>query len=189
MGQALYSAKVEDIAAMVKGISWPADTLMILERLPLRWLNQADIDTGLCFERFEADTAFNTYERGRIFHQDGELRWEKIEQRFWAVYVGSDDITLPEAFSKDDSLSLDEPRSQTYYLWGKRLNQEALAILGQQQEAAVFAEFTVGGILTPYPVEAPPPGQQDQLALSVAEYIEPGTKELQYYRFQGVNWQ
>ena len=103
MGQAIYWAKVEDIAQLIELITWPADnTLMILERVPARWLSQEEIKTGLRFETFKPGEMFNQWERGRIFNPDGELRWEKIDHRFWAVYVGSDQTTLPEAFERDD---------------------------------------------------------------------------------------
>lgn len=189
MGEAIYSARVADIAAVVGGIAWPSDTLMILERLPLRWLAQEEIETGLRFEKFEAETPFNQYERGRIFHKAGELRWEKIEQQFWVVFVGSGAITLPNVFTRDETLELDEPELQIYYLWGKRLPGQALQILGRQENAPMFAEFTVGGILTEYPADRPADDNQEQVALQVAQYIDSETKQLQYYRFQGVSWQ
>lgn len=189
MGEAIYSARVADIAAVVGGIAWPADTLMILERLPLRWLEQEEIKTGLRFELFEPEAPFNQYERGRVFHEAGELRWEKINRQFWAVYAGSDEVILPADFTRDDSLSLENTEPQTYYLWGKRLNKQALAALDRQPDAPVFAEFTVGGILTEYPAEVPTEKNLEQLALQVVQYIDPETKQLQYYRFQGVSWQ
>jgi hypothetical protein len=187
MGQAIYSARVEDIAAVVSDITWPTDTLMILERLPLSWLDPAGIDTGLRFERFELAAPFNQYERGRIFHEAGELRWEKIDHQFWTVFVGRDDLAIPAVFGRDP-LELTEPESRTYYLWGKRLSEKALTILGEQKKSPVFAEFTVGGILKEYP--APPPADEklEQLVLDVAEYIDPTTRQLRYYRFKGVSW-
>ncbi len=162
---------------------------MILERLPLRRLEPEEIETGLRFEAFAAETAFNQYERGRIFYKDGELRWEKIDQLFWTVFVGSDEITLPDIFTRDETLALAEPQSQTYYLWGKRLPNQALQILGHQKNEPVFAEFTVGGILTKYPADQPANEEQEHVALQVAQYIDPETKQMQYYRFQGVVWQ
>lgn len=189
MGEAIYSARVADIAAVVGTITWPDDTLMILERLPLRWLEPADIKTGLRFELFEPVAPFNRYERGRIFHETGELRWEKIDGKFWAVYAGSDAVILPADFTRDDSLNLENTESQTYYLWGKRLNQQALAVLDRQPDAPMFAEFTVGGILTEYPADASTETNREQLALQVVQYIDPETQQLQYYRFQGVSWQ
>lgn len=189
MGEAIYSAQVDDIATVVGAITWPDDTLMILERLPLRWLEQEEIETGLRFEVFEPEAPFNQYERGRIFHEAGELRWEKINQKFRTVYVGSDEIALPPDFTKDDTLSLHkEEQPQSYYLWGKRLTDDALAILERQPGAAMFAEFTVGGILTEYPAGAPADKKQEQVALQVVRYIDPETEQLQYYRFQGVSW-
>lgn len=190
MGQAIYSAKVADIAGVIGDIAWPDDkTMMILERLPARWLSDEEIETGLRFETFKPGEPFNQWERGRIFHPDGELRWEKIDQSFWTVYTGSDQNPLPEAFERDETVQLGEPKERSYYLWGRRMNKKALAVLERPDNAPVFAEFTVGGILAEYPVDVPDGQSPKHLKLDVAEYIDPEKQVLQYYRFKGVSWQ
>ncbi len=190
MGQAIYWAKVEDVTGLIGGITWPPDqTLMILERLLVRWLSEEEIKSGLRFETFKPDEPFSRWERGRIFHPEGELRWEKIDHRFWVVYVGSDQVTLPETFKRDESLQLGQPVDRSYYLWGKRINKEALKTLNRPANAPIFAEFTVGGILAEYPVDVPVDQSPKHLKLDVAEYIDPKTQALQYYRFKGVSWQ
>ncbi len=190
MGQAIYSAKVDDIAGVIGDIDWPADkTLMILERLPARWLSEEEIKTGLRFETFKPDEPFGQWERGRIFNPEGELRWEKVDHRFWAVYVGSDQTTLPQAFKPDEAVQLDEPKPRSYYLWGRRMNQAALDTLNRADNAPIFAEFTVGGILAEYPIDVPVAKSPEHLKLDVAEYFHPKTEVLEYYRFKGVSWQ
>ena len=188
MSQAIYWAKLEDLSPAIGAIPPAPDTLMLLERLPLTWLDQEALATGLRFERFNPQEPFNRWERGRIFNEAGELRWEKIDHYFQTVYVGTDEIELPEPFSRDETLPLGEPAIHCYYLWGKRLEAEALETMGRLPTAQVFAEFAAGGILAEYPVAEPGDRQAGRVRIEIAVYIDPDTQERLYYRFQGVKW-
>ncbi len=191
MDTVIYWAQLEKDEALLQAVgAFQAgpDTFMILEKLPVAWLDDEARQTGMRFEPFKPGEAFNQWERGRIFNHKGELRWEKIDGVYWVVYVGHDDLELPEGFSRDEELDLSEPVSESYYLWGRRLPDRALEILDRRPTANLFAEFTGGGILAEYPVDEPEDDNARQVVLKVIEYRDPRTHRRVYYRFQGVGW-
>lgn len=178
-------ARLADLSPAVEAFPSRTETYLMVERLPQEWLDEAARETGLRFEHFDPTKPFESYnqwERGRIFNTDGELRWEKIGAEFHTVFVGDDGIALPDGFRKDPLLANAEQNTRQLYLWGKRLEAQALQAMGRQPTDIVFAEFVSGNIVTEYPA----PDSQGRVQVRVIEYLHPHTRERLYYRFQGV---
>jgi hypothetical protein len=133
---------------------------MFLERVPSRWLDRAEIADGIRFATYDATTDWTHWERGRVFCQEWELRWEG--QR--AVYTGAA-ITL-SSFVPGPALSQCTRREAGYYLWGQR-------------DGNRFIELQVARVLT-YPVTA-----GTRVKLHVAEWFD-ATGELVASRCIGL---
>lgn len=187
MVDAIYWAQLTDLTPAIEAFPAEPDSLMILERLPLTWLDEEARRTGMRFEPFRANEPFNRWERGRIFNETGELRWEKIGELYHTVYVGEAGIELPDSFHRDETIDLSCPVPTGYYLWGRRLPAQAAALL-ERPGANLFAEFTTGSIITEYPVAEPANDQARRVILKMVAYLDPRTRRRVYYRFQGVAW-
>ena len=181
MDDVILWAKLIDLSPTVASLSWPEDSYMYLERIPTVWLTKDERKNGLRLERFNPDMGWNTWERGRLFCESFELRWEKQAGVFWVVYVGAS-VDLP-GFALADELDLSAAHSQprSYYLWGSRVPGEQLKIIGAKRRpgSEVFVEFKAPRVLY-YPVSE----RAKKVALKVCEYFDSASGALLYYRFQ-----
>lgn len=181
MSDAIYWARLQDLNPAIEALPHSQDSLMILERLPVTWLDEATRQEGLRFDWLDLNENFNRWERGRIFNREGELRWEKAGADFQTVYVGAE--TALTGFKRDETLRLESARieQRVYHLWGQRLTPAQLADIGQPPDEQLFIELIVPRLLR-YPVAQP----AERVKLQTVEYFEPTTGERLYYRFQGV---
>ncbi len=173
-------ARLKDIAVVICNIQWPDTSLMILERAPS--IHSADLDPqiGLCLKHYGPGTAFAHWERGRIFCTDFEIRWQKQDDIFQTVYVGTY-MELPDfQIARELDLGRMEQRRNSYYLWGRRVVQNELATVGTQPEAGneVFVELRIPRLLR-YPVSP----QANRVKLEICEYVNSAGK-LVYHRYQ-----
>ncbi|KPA14378.1 hypothetical protein MHK_005399 [Candidatus Magnetomorum sp. HK-1] len=77
------------------------------------------------FERFQFEEKFliHTHE-GRIFSEEGELKWRRIDHMMRMVYLGKEsDIELLNDHSKELTSNI-KPRRSDIILWGERTNLE-----------------------------------------------------------------
>lgn len=125
----------------------PADAVMFLERLPSRWLDRSELADGIRFSAYDTAIDCTQWERGRVFCQAWEVRWEGQH----AVYTGAT-ITLSH-FVPGPDLSQWARREAGYYLWGQRHGNR-------------FIELQVARVLT-YPVTA-----GTRVKLRVAEWFD-----------------
>lgn len=149
MDDAIYTGRVSDLIPLINTIGWSTtETLMILELVPTRWLDQAEIDKGICFLQFDTHINFNQWQVGRIFDPHKEFLWQTNDDgQFQVIYTGKV-IGLSEL----NSIDVDWQSSQTsYMLWGRSLKSEELKILGIQEDSAVFLELQLPRLLY-YPV-------------------------------------
>ncbi len=183
MSESIYWAKLTDLQATIQVLPNREDSLMILERLPLTWLDKRTCQYGVRFEKFQPNESFNQWERGRIFNTEAEFRWEKVANIFQTVYVGAETTMLPAEFRREESLDLSNAicKTQSYFLWGERLTPEKLEIIKQPKHEQLYLELQIGRLLR-YPVAK----QGQRVQLHVMEYFEPQTQQRLYYRFQGV---
>ena len=178
MTEQLCWGTTRDLIKIVSELTYPPETLMILERVPTSFLSDAERKNSICLRKYNPDENFETWERGRIFHNDFELRWEKHNADFVIVYIGeSKTLTLPHI----KLLSGVESHDVSYYLWGERMTADTLKSIDQPDAENLFLELQIPRLLS-YPVS----NQQDKLRvkLSARHYLNSETGTLEFYRFR-----
>jgi len=178
MSEAFYWQVTDDINSTIRTISFPENTLMILERVPDRWLSDIEIENGLIFSSFQLDHDFNNWECGRIFNESFELYWQKQDSRFHAVYIG-EKVEL-SGFYEDDSFDIRQIESKdiAYYLWGRKL-PDGIDLVGKSEEDILFGELQIPRLLD-YPIENNI-DKESRVKLIVRHYLYNST--LKFYRF------
>lgn len=183
MSEVIQWAQLEEIQPTIATLQPSEPCYMYLERVPDRWLTDAERQHGLRLEQFALEEDFNAWERGRIFCQQFELRWETTDGAFQVVYVG-EPIDLPEFTGTEDLDLADKTiKERRYLLWGNRVPDDQLETVGvtKREDQQVFIEFQVPRVLQ-YPVS----DQAQQVWLQVREYVDPGSGVRCYYRFLGL---
>jgi hypothetical protein len=180
MSEAIYQACLDSLTEVIAALPVTGETFMLLERVPTNWLNDKERAEGLRLEHFDVATDFDGWERGRIFDLAFELRWERVGNAFQVVYCG-EELTLP-GFAKVEEINLATLTtiSRFYFLWGERVKEEDLLVIGQSSGTLVFLELQVPRLLH-YPVSP----QAKRVKLKVLEYQDV-TGALVYYRFCGL---
>jgi hypothetical protein len=178
-------------------------TYFLAENQPEHVIEQSDRQDLLVFDRFKPDLRFDTYKKytsGRIFSEQGELRWENQNEQVRVIYLGDPSfaavkqavgvIYLSKFREKNAELKrLGSPRERRYYLFGTKLDAYTIErINGEQTKNPVksgdFAELRIHRIL-----RYPDPGHiqaKDYVQLQVQEYIDPDSGRVQLFRFQGL---
>lgn len=152
--------------------------LMLLEQQPQHIIMPEQRQDLLYFAPFERTFAWDDYTSGRIFYQDGELRWEKQASAFQVVYTGQAQYS-PE-LKNTASLVLDNcpVKTKHYYLFGKRLDDGQLKRIGAPAQAGDFAELRIPRLLR-YPTHP----KSERVQIVVKEYSDPDTGVNRAFRF------
>ena len=134
MDEIILTNSNADLPATLTALQIPDDALMYLERVPSHWLNADEITNGIQLAAYDEQTNWVEWERGRIFCEQWELRWDHRK----AIYTG---VMIDLAgFDNDLDLSSCSHKKMSYYLWGERL--------GSSER---FIELQVSRVLT-YPI-------------------------------------
>jgi CRISPR-associated protein (TIGR03984 family) len=168
----------EKLSTIVQALDCPPELLMMLERVPTAFLSDDEQKPGICLQKYDASENLEAWERGRIFHNNFELRWEKQGGVFVIVYIG-EPTELPMPHIK--SLSEFEIQDETYYLWGERVSAGNLKRIGQPETANLFLELQIPRLL-PYPVSNR--GGKSRVKISARHYLNLETGDLEFYRFR-----
>ncbi|MBU0496240.1 MAG: hypothetical protein KKA73_07125 [Chloroflexi bacterium] len=186
MTDTIMWARLDDPAAPVSALAWPRPSYMYLERVPEAWLDEAERQSGLRLELLDPATQFQVWERGRVFCDTCELHWEKLAGAFQVVYVGPPANLPGFELAEDLDLRATEVRTRSYYLWGSRVSDEQLDLVGTSKlpDSEIFIELKVPRILR-YPVSP----QAGRVKVKVCEYVDPVSGDMVYYRFQGLEEQ
>ncbi len=178
MNDIILWAGLTDLAPVIAALTDPEPEWMCLERVPSAWLTKDEIQWGLRLEAFHPGENWNSWERGRLFGPAFELRWEKQDGIFRAVYIGAS-RAIP-GFSSGE-LDLGEFTDRSYLLWGNRVPDEQLADVGADLPAGqtAFLEFVTPRLLY-YPLNV------ERVALHIREYTDLQNGALLYYRFVGL---
>lgn len=178
MTEVIYWARLERLTEAVTALPITDETLMLLERVPVTWLEDEERINGLRLEPFDPTTDFNLWERGRIFNPTFELRWEQVDGSFQAIYCGQE-VNLPGFQPAEEvDLSVLSSKIRSYFLWGTRVKEDDLELIGLPTSTQVFVELQVPRLLR-YPVSP----QAKRIKLQVCEYRDT-TGVLVYHRFQ-----
>ncbi len=168
----------ENLLPIVQALDCPPELLMILERVPNVFLSDDEKKIGICLQKYDASENLEAWERGRIFHRNFELRWEKQGSVFVIGYIG-EPTELPMPHIK--SLSEFDIQDETYYLWGERMSADNLKAIDQPEATNLFLELQIPRLLF-YPVSNQ--GGKSRVKISVRHYLNSETGALEFYRFR-----
>jgi len=184
--EAVYAGPVVDITEFIQACSFLSDaagSLILLEMQPQKIVGKEDRQTLLFFAEYPCKLShqFSEYTAGRIFHEEFELRWEKINSGAQVVYVGKQQA-LPLLTEKKDVLKGSTRATSSYYLFGKRLDDEKVGNIGEPAQKGDFAEVRIPRLLR-YPVKE---NGEDYVKLNVYEYRHSVMNERILFRFRSL---
>jgi hypothetical protein len=168
------------------------NTWVLAEQIPDRVVanpkDQTEREKMLLFKRFKQGIHFENYSSGRIFREDMEIRWEKLEGKMHVVYLGTEEYmpVLRAHKLQEKQGVLEKTRAELpkfYYLFGERLKEEDIKYKNKREkkeEEEYFAEVRIPQLLL-YPIK---PGTKPYVCLQVCEYINAETGIVELFRFQ-----
>lgn len=183
MEEILASGPVDDIAALITACVFSSEAFVLTENFPQHQINdQRERQNLLRFARLEDGINVNDTTSGRVFDQSAELRWEKKNDTYWAVYLGEkrDFPTLSVNNKPLEGLQKHEA-SKKYYLFGELLDPNRLRSMGLEGTTGYYAEVRIPRLL-----HYPAPSNAQRVQLVVCEYIEATTGNVQLFRFQDL---
>ncbi|MHB8597665.1 MAG: type III-D CRISPR-associated protein Csx19 [Ktedonobacteraceae bacterium] len=197
----VYTGPIDDIDALVAICQFSPDAYVLVEQAPRHVVTgEKERQNLLLFIRLEKlkseqyeGIRLSNYTSGRVFDQNAEIRWERMEQteqqegKFQAVYVGPEREQFPFKKDKEQSEKLGKsgnPRTTHYFLFGERLKPEDINTIGPPTQPGDFAQLRIPRILR-YP--SPRKGQNaSRLQLVVSEYVDEDTGKVQLFRFRDL---
>jgi hypothetical protein len=205
MEEKLYTGQIaiDQLGKLIASCQFPENrhSWVLAEQIPERAITSrrdpAERKKTLLCEFFklkklaEQGIQLSGYSSGRIFREDMELRWEKLENtkdKTHVVYLGTDKYTstLPAYNLRENECILKATQAETksYYLFGERLKEEDLKYMRKAatQEAPTtehFAQVRIPHILR-YPVRR---SLEPYVRLKVCEYINKETGIVELFRF------
>jgi hypothetical protein len=171
---------------LLKGYATPPDepVFALVEAYPQQRIQPEQRQDLLRFAIFTPSMDLNPYTSGRIFHREGELRWERYQDLVHVVYTGYEEYRPAFQEEKKQPLNTTEKVLRDYFLFGKRLDKQELEHIGPAAQQGDFAEVRIPRLLR-YPI-LPTLARAERLQLTTCEYIHPGTGILIAYRFQNL---
>lgn len=177
------TVRVEDFAAFVSTWAVPPDspTLILVENQPRYVIQPQERQNLLQFAIFNPAFDFMPYASGRIFHAQGELRWERQQAHMHIVFTGAQAYRPGLLDVEEIALDDCEKVPRAYFLFGRRLDNQQLARIGPPAQTGDFAEVRIPRLLRypPLPVVA----QAERVQLAIYEYVDPATGANVAYRF------
>src|SRR5690348_10429651 len=92
MGDALYSSNsVENIATFIAACKFSQDAYVLVEMLPQHIVDKEERQNLVRFSRLSDGVDLTLYTTGRVFDEQAEVRWEKIDEAtYHVVYLGDE---------------------------------------------------------------------------------------------------
>lgn len=184
--EANFASFIQAYNKKVASITSPkAPALMLLEEQPHHVIERDARQDLLRFELFNPASDFTRSTSGRIFHTMGELRWERSDSALQIVYTGHKDFRpeqLPVARETplDGYIAID----RAYFLFGKRLDEKELFLIGPRAQPGDFVEVRIPRLLR-YPRVNMLEGAE-RVQLVICEYLDPKTSVNVAYRFKAI---
>lgn len=154
------------------------DTLLLLEMLPFRWMEEEEREEALLFTRYEGSLELKKYQKGRVFNPRGELYFERVDTGYRVIYAGLllESRELLAAYPNE--IEICGPKA--YYLWGKKLQDKHLEKMGLQKGLSppLYMEIMIPRVFS-YPVD----DTSRRCKLSIMEYVDREDGRTQYFRF------
>ncbi len=193
MAEVMYSGQMGEVDlsqlfAAGQQFQPPGEALLLVEQMPRRVVSARERQDLLRFEIYRPEIDVLAYTSGRVFQQEYELRWEKLEDGLvQVVYLGTElnkkmlqDYRLKENetfFSLLESQKL-QYREKRYHLFGKKLEEKGWPESTKTGSGKIFIEAGIPRILS-YPVHDSP----QRVQLIVREYVCQETGQIEYFRF------
>ncbi len=169
-------ADVNKVTDLVSVVVWVSPAWMYLERVPQDYLEPKAQLSAIHFATLDVTTNFNSWERGRIFDANRELRWERIGGDFHVVYCG---IAPPASMTELD-LENSTVRETHYYLWGQQVRADDRERVGLLPDQSAFIELRIPHVLH-YPL--PPSARRAQVRVRELLGVD---GSLRYVRWAGL---
>ncbi|NNJ12849.1 hypothetical protein EKD04_021210 [Chloroflexales bacterium ZM16-3] len=151
MSEQIAWTSVRSVADIIAALCWADPAWMYLERVPRSFLDPAAIDSALRLERLDPATPFDAWERGRIFDDAQELKWERLSNDFHVVYCGA---TPPGALTAAP-VAVSNSADPSYFLWGQSVRPDDRADLGIDPDDPAYIELRIPRVLRyPLPLTA-----------------------------------
>jgi hypothetical protein len=185
--ETVYAGPVEDITEFIQTCSFlslsdSVGSLILLEKQSQKIVEKEDRQNLLLFMEYSCPVSnFSEYTAGRIFHEEFELRWEKIDSGVQVVYIGKKRV-LPLLTESADILKDCVRPTSSYYLFGKRLDEKVVESIGKPAQRGDYAEVRIPRLLR-YPVKDE---RQNYVKLNVYEYRHQVTNERILFRFRNL---
>lgn len=176
----------DDFARLMRTCKIPpgAITLVLLEIQPCGAVEFEARQSLLLFEQFNPEFDFAPYTSGRIFHMQGELRWERRPADIQVVYTGDIEYKPELHDSEERTLHGYDLVIRSYFLFGKRLNEEQLKRIGPAGHSGDFAEVRISRLLR-YP-QLEELKNAERIQLAICEYVDRLTGMNIAYRFKSL---
>ncbi|HEU5230042.1 MAG TPA: CRISPR-associated protein Csx19 [Ktedonobacteraceae bacterium] len=183
MEEILASGPVDDIAALITACGFSSAAFVLTENFPQHQINdQRERQNLLRFARRADGINVNNTTSGRVFDQSAELRWEKKNDKYWAVYLGEKrDLPALNVNNKPLEGLQKHEAAKKYYLFGELLDPNRLRSMGLEGTTGYYAEVRIPRLL-----HYPAPSNAQRVQLVVCEYIEATTGNVQLFRFQDL---
>ncbi len=196
----LFTGSGLSLLELIKECDFPPTAYLLLEKLPQRVLREDERDERQNliyfapfgdFKAIDEKIDIASYSSGRIFDEEGELRWEQDPQTGMtnAVYLGKARTFTKLTQVKDElsKLKAVSNNPKHFYLFGQLLSEQDNEQMGivAEPEQAYYAEVRIPRLLV-YPrlkLEAKLP---QRLKLKVYEYVDQDTGRVKLFRFQGL---
>jgi len=177
MNEHVATVRLPTITSTITALPWASRCYMYLEQIPTTWTAPRGAQDGLYLDDYHATTPFENWQRGRVFDQEQELKWDSLDGQFHLVYCGP---SVPAGFTKQHIECTAEPTTYAYVAWGTRVEPAARVALGIQTQGAAFIELQIPRILV-YPVSA----QAFRMKIEIREWYGPDGR-LCYSRWAGI---
>src|ERR1700738_3037939 len=182
MLEILCSGRVEannlnKLLAACQSLLVPEEALLLAEQLPMYAVSVRERQDMLRFATYSPEIDVTAYGSGRIFQESFELRWEKQDDPFRVIYLGSgtedmksvlDEYKLrrSDEFSRLIENKKLEYREKKFYLFGEQVEVDER---GEGTEIVRLKAFIEARI--PRPLYYPVQGSHLRVQLVVREYV------------------
>jgi hypothetical protein len=189
MSEILYAGRIDSagLASLITDCHFADNALVLMEQFPLHVISKSDREQLLSFTSYAAgNIPFADYTAGRIFHEDAELRWERLENSLRVVYIGSaanESILRDHHLKSSDGLERCSREFTSYYLYGERLGSGDLKYIGPDAQPGDFATLRIPRILR-YPVGT---STANRVRIKVCSYLEKSTGQTLFFRFHSLD--
>lgn len=177
--------KAEALPGLLQNYASPpgGDTLLLVESLPQHIVAPEKRLHLLRLAIFQPDFPFSDYTSGRLFHAEGEIRWERQQAAVNIVYTGNAEYQPSPEGKTSCPFDLDTVKKEErqYFLFGKRLAPLQLERIGPAAQEGDFAEARIPRLLRYPRLESLAGAERIQIA--AYEYHHAATGALIAYRF------